>query len=117
MPINNDLWYNSGEVIFMAKKAKRDWITNEEAAQMLGISRDYFFKMYCQRFPPLNSVCVGRVWLHYLPDVLKILERRKRDPRNLKGTGGKKAAAITPSFPEAEADEAGAKPDNDTPEA
>ena len=101
----------------MAKKAKRDWITNEEAAQILGISRDYFFFLFCQRFPPLNSVCVGRVWLHYLPDVLKILERRKRDPRNLKGTGDKKAAAITPSFPEAEADEGGAKPDNNAPEA
>ena len=64
----------------MGRKAVRDWITNEEAAAILGISRHYFFKNYCQRLPLLNSQCVGHVWLHYLPDVLKLKERREKDP-------------------------------------
>lgn len=101
----------------MAKKAKRDWITNEEAAQMLGISRDYFFKMYCQRFPPLNSVCVGRVWLHYLPDVLKVKEKRDKDPWVIAHRKPPKPAKISRLIPEAEGSEGSAKPAKDAPEA
>ncbi len=64
----------------MARKAARDWITNEEAAQILGISRQHFFKFYCQRFQLLNSVQVGNIWLHYKPDILKVKEKRDKDP-------------------------------------
>ncbi len=68
----------------MARKAVRDWITNEEAAAILGISRHFFFTTYCQRLPLPNSQHVGNIWLHYLPDVVKLKERREKDPNILK---------------------------------
>ena len=100
----------------MAKRAQRDWITNEEAAQLLGISRDHFFKTYCQRFPPLNSVCVGRVWLHYLPDILKVKERRDKDPAILKHRKKEKPVKITPLISEDGAGKDDANAVNSKPE-
>lgn len=115
------LWYNRNDdgkgVEGLARKAVRDWITNEEAGKILGISRQHFFKTYCLRNKLLNSVCVGHVWLHYLPDVLKVKEKRDKDPWVIAHRKPPKPAKISRLIPEAEGSEGSAKPAKDAPEA
>lgn len=100
----------------MARKAVRDWITNGEAAKIIGVSTDYFFKVYCQRLPLPNSQNVGGLWLHYLPDVEKLKERRAKDPNILKYRKRVKPAKIKPVISEDGAGQDDANAVTDKPE-
>lgn len=67
----------------MAQRPKRDWITSEEAAQMIGISsarfRQFLEPSFREKVFP-NSVLITRTWLHYIKDVQKFIAKREKDP-------------------------------------
>lgn len=67
----------------MAQRPKRDWITSEEAAQMIGVSsarfRQFLEPSFREKVFP-NSVLITRTWLHYIKDVQKFIAKREKDP-------------------------------------
>jgi len=70
----------------MPKKYARDWITSEEAAAILGISRarfrDYVVEEVREKHLP-NSVLITHTWLHHIKDVERLKKfREKYPPRN-----------------------------------
>ena len=66
----------------MAKTPVRDWLTTEEAAQILGVSPMRIRQLMDDNIRPSvlpNSILVTRTWLHYRGDVERLKVRREKE--------------------------------------
>ncbi len=77
--INKQCFIKAGDNGIMPRKPLRDWLTTDEAAQLLKISVPFMRVLIrTNKFP--HSELIGRTWLHYRGDVEKLKAEREKHP-------------------------------------